>query len=166
MVDLHETKCQLLHVAGSVQRMVARDSSGAGKCSHDRQSQRRQIKMDRYRQAKELYVLNFCWDSADKKTGHDCPSKDGKHPLWKCEKFLKMTCQARYEKAKELKLCFCCLAGKHVAKDCTYKVCGVKGCSRRHHRLLHREANKRPKESGGEDPQRKEETRQIQLFVQ
>ena len=68
-----------------------------------------------------------------------------------------MTCQAEYEKAKELKLCFCCLAGKHVVKDCTYKACGVKGCSRRHHRLLHREANERPKESGVEDPQRKAE---------
>ena len=42
----------------------------------------------------------FAADSADKKIGHDCPLKDGKHPLWKCEKFLKMTCQARYEKPK------------------------------------------------------------------
>ena len=99
----------------------------------------------------------FADDSADKKTGHDCPLKDGKHPLWKCEKFLKMTGQARYEKVKELKLCFCCLAGKHVGKDCTYKACGVKGCNRRHHRLLHREANERPKESGVEDPQQKAE---------
>ena len=98
----------------------------------------------------------FADDSADKKTRY-CPLKDGKHPLWKCEKFLKMTCQARSEKTKELKLCFCCLAGKHVVKDCTYKACGVKGCSRRHHRLLHREANERPKESGVEDPQRKAE---------
>ena len=99
----------------------------------------------------------FADDSADKKTGHDCLLKDGKHPLWKCEKFLKMTCQARYEKAKDLKLCFCCLAGKHVVKGCTYKACGVKGCSRRHHRLLHRDANERPKESGVENPQRKAE---------
>ena len=99
----------------------------------------------------------FADDSADKKTGHDCPLKDGKHPLWKCEKILKMTSQARYEKAKKLKLCFCCLSGKHVVKDCTYNACGVKGCSRRHHRLLHREANERPTESGVEDPQRKAE---------
>ena len=49
-------------------------------------------------------------DSADQKTVHGCPMKNGKRPLRKCEKFLKMTCQARYEKAKELNLCFCCLA--------------------------------------------------------
>ena len=89
--------------------------------------------------------------------GQDCLLKDIKHPLWKCEKFLKMTCQARYEKVKELKLCFCCVAGKHVVKGCTDKVFGVKGCSRRHHRLLHREANGRPKDSGVEDPQQKAE---------
>ena len=81
--------------------------------------------------------------------------KDGKHPLWKCEKFLTMTCQARYEKAKELEFCFFCLAGKHVVEDCTYKAGGVKGCSRRHHRLLHREANERQEGSGSEDPQQR-----------
>ena len=95
----------------------------------------------------------FADDNYDKKTGHDCLLKDGKHFLWKCEKFLKMTCQARYEKVKELKLCFCCLAGKHAVKDCTYKACGVKGCNWRHHRLLHRETNERQKGSGPEDPQ-------------
>ena len=54
---------------------------------------------------KNSTVSTFADDMADKKTGHGCPLKDGKHPLWKCEKFLKMTCQARYEKTKELKLC-------------------------------------------------------------
>ena len=99
----------------------------------------------------------FADDNSDKKTGQGCLLRDGKHPLWKCETFLKMPCQARYKKVKELKLCFCCLAGKHVVKDCTYKACGVKGCNKRHHRLLHREANGRPKDSGVEDPQQKAE---------
>ena len=99
----------------------------------------------------------FADDSANKKTSHDCPLKDDKHPLWKCEKFLRMTSQARYEKAKELKLCYCCLAGKHVVKDFTYKLCGVKGCNKRHHRLLHRETNERQPGSGTEDRQQKAE---------
>ena len=68
-----------------------------------------------------------------------------------------MDCQTRYEKVKELKLCFCCLAGKHIVKDCTYKACGVKGCIRRHHRLLHRETSGQPKENRAEDPQQREE---------
>ena len=99
----------------------------------------------------------FADDNTDKNTGQDCLLKDGQQPLWKCEKFLKMTCQARYEKAKEVKLCFCCSAGKHVVKDCTYKACGVEGCNRWHHRLLHREANGRPKDGGVEDRQQKAE---------
>ena len=42
-------------------------------------------------------------------------------------------------------------------KDCTYKASRVKGCNRRHHRLLHRKANGQPKNSGVEDPQQKAE---------
>ena len=48
----------------------------------------------------------FAGDNSDKKTGQDCLLKDDRLPLWKCEKFLKMTCQERYEKAKELNFCF------------------------------------------------------------
>ena len=106
---------------------------------------------------KNYTFSTFADDNSDKKTGQDCLLKSGKHPLWKCEKFLKMTCQARYQKVKELKLCFCCLAGKHVVKDCTYKACGAKGCNRRHHRRLNRETNDRQKGSGLEDPQQKAE---------
>ena len=102
----------------------------------------------------------FADDNSDKKTGQECLLKDGKHPLWKCEKFLKMICQARYEKVKKLKLCFCCLAGKHVAKDCTYKACRVKGCNRRHPLETH----DRQKESGPEDPQQKAEANSVLLI--
>ena len=45
MVDVSEPKCHLLQEALSVQRMTARDSSGAGRRSHDRQSQRTQTEM-------------------------------------------------------------------------------------------------------------------------
>ena len=157
MVGACETKCYLLHGAGSVQLMVARGTAVQEDVLMTGNPNTDKSKWASKDKPKNPTFSTFADDSADKKTGHDCPLKDGKHPLWKCEKFLKMTCQARYEKVKELKLCFCCLAGKHVVKDCTYKACGVKGCNRRHHRLLHREANERPKESGVEDPQQKAE---------
>ena len=48
-------------------------------------------------QQKNYTFSTFADDNIDKKTGQDCLLKDGTHPLWKCEKFLKMTCQARYE---------------------------------------------------------------------
>ena len=47
MVNALETECQLLHATGSVQLMVARGSSGAGRHSHDTQSQRGQVEIDR-----------------------------------------------------------------------------------------------------------------------
>ena len=72
-----------------------------------------------------------------------------------------MNCQARYEKTKELKLCFCCLAGKHAVKDCTYKAYRVKSCSRWHHRLLHRELKARQKESGMANPRQKAEANSV-----
>ena len=117
--------------------------------------------MRKQRQAQELYVLNFCRQQYRQEDSPRLSIERSvnicKHPLWKCEKFLKMTCQARYEKRKEWKLCFCFLSGKHVVIDCTYRGCGVKGCNTRYHRLLHREASGKPKDGGVEDPQQKAE---------
>ena len=66
------------------------------------------LKWTRKDTPKNSTFSTFADDKTDKKTGQDCLLKDGKHPLWKCEKFLKMNCQARYEKAKELKFYFLC----------------------------------------------------------
>lgn len=47
----------------------------------------------------------------------------------------------RWEKAKELKLCFRCLGHDHVCGFCQRsRVCGIQGCKRTHHRLLHTKA--------------------------
>ena len=47
----------------------------------------------------------------------------------------------RWEKAKELKLCFRCLGHDHVGGSCQRsRVCGIQGCKRTHHRLLHTKA--------------------------
>ena len=55
---------------------------------------------------KNSIFLTFADDKTDKKIGQECPLKDGTHPSWKCQKFLKMNSQARFKKAKELKVCF------------------------------------------------------------
>ena len=64
--------------------------------------------------------------------------KDGKHPIWKCEKFKKMNVEERGQKAKELKLCFKCLSDAHQMRNCSGRLCDVNGCGKPHHRLLHR----------------------------
>ena len=67
-----------------------------------------------------------------------CALKDGKHPIWKCEKFKKMNVEERGQKAKELKLCFKCLSDAHQMRNCCGRLCDVNGCGKPHHRLLHR----------------------------
>ena len=71
------------------------------------------------------------------KNQREC-AQNGKHPIWKCEKFEKMNVEERGQKAKELKLCFKCLSDAHQLKNCSGRLCDVNGCGKPHHRLLHR----------------------------
>ena len=72
------------------------------------------------------------------KNQRECALKDGKHPIWKCEKFKKMNVEERGQKAKELKLCFKCLSDAHQMSNCSGRLCDVNDCGKPHHRLLHR----------------------------
>ena len=76
--------------------------------------------------------------SDNSKYQRECVLKDGKHPIWKCEKFKKMNVEERGQKAKELKLCFKCLSDAHQMTNCSGRLCDVNGCGKPHHRLLHR----------------------------
>ena len=76
--------------------------------------------------------------SDNSKYQRECALKDGKHPIWKCEKFKKMNVEERGQKAKELKLCFNCLSDAHQMRNCSGRLCDVNGCGKPHHRLLHR----------------------------
>ena len=76
--------------------------------------------------------------SENSKYQRECALKDGKHPIWKCEKFKKMNVEERGQKAKELKLCFKCLSDAHQMRNCSGRLCDVNGCGKPHHRLLHR----------------------------
>ena len=76
--------------------------------------------------------------SDNSKNQRECVLKDGKHPIWKCEKFKKMNVEERGQKAKELKLCFKCLSDAHQMRNCSGRLCDVNDCGKPHHRLLHR----------------------------
>ena len=76
--------------------------------------------------------------SDNSKYQRECALKDGKHPIWKCEKFKKMNVEERGQKAKDLKLCFKCLSDAHQMRNCSGRLCDVNGCGKPHHRLLHR----------------------------
>ena len=76
--------------------------------------------------------------SDNSKYQRECALKDGKHPIWKCEKFKRMNVEERGQKAKELKLCFKCLSDAHQMRNCSGRLCDVNGCGKPHHKLLHR----------------------------
>ena len=65
-----------------------------------------------------------------------CQSLD--HGVWFCKLFHDKGVDDRWQFAKEKKLCFRCLATDHRGKDCRKaRICGIGGCPRNHHRLLH-----------------------------
>ena len=69
-------------------------------------------------------------------------SKD--HGLWLCEQFKALPVDQRWEKARELRVCFSCLSHSHRSSTCRRaKRCPIVGCSSNHHRLLHNEVNQR-----------------------
>ncbi|KAK2558628.1 hypothetical protein P5673_018821 [Acropora cervicornis] len=69
-------------------------------------------------------------------------SKD--HGLWLCGQFKALPVDQRWEKARELRVCFSCLSHSHRSSTCRRaKRCPIVGCSSNHHHLLHNEVNQR-----------------------
>jgi len=62
------------------------------------------------------------------------------HYVWWCPDFQQTEVKNRYTHVREKRLCFHCLLPGHSVKTCTFRpeaVCGVQGCKRKHHRLVH-----------------------------
>ncbi|XP_055850357.1 uncharacterized protein LOC129914930 [Episyrphus balteatus] len=72
-----------------------------------------------------------------------CKCSKKKHVLSECDEFLALTPIERQAFAQEKSICFTCLnPSRHQWKVCAKKrSCGIEGCSRRHHPLLHTSAN-------------------------
>ena len=64
--------------------------------------------------------------------------KDGKHPIWKFEKFKKMNVKERGQNAKALRLRFNGLLDAQQMRNCTCRFRDDNDCGKPHHRLLHR----------------------------
>ncbi|XP_058814579.1 uncharacterized protein LOC131678438 [Topomyia yanbarensis] len=58
------------------------------------------------------------------------------HQTGSCQKFKRLCVDDRWKLVKERKLCRRCLT-PHTRWPCKGEICGVNGCQRRHHRLLH-----------------------------
>ena len=69
-----------------------------------------------------------------------CNSDD--HKLIDCKSFLMKNARDRYAVVKSFGICFHCLLGAHLIRDCKHefsKTCGKSGCDKHHHQLLHRD---------------------------
>ena len=69
-----------------------------------------------------------------------CGLCSSNHFLWSCPKFRTMNQESKYKYIRDQRLCFNCLKGGHVQRDCqSQRKCAVSGCGRKHHFLLHRD---------------------------
>ena len=63
------------------------------------------------------------------------------HGLFSCEDFKSKDARARFNIAKQHRLCFNCLVPGHYADKCRKpSVCSVPGCGRKHTKFLHTDA--------------------------
>ena len=73
--------------------------------------------------------------SNEERIQRPCAMCEEPHPIWNCEKFLKLSVSLRIEEVKEKRLCFNCL-GPHKKMDCRSKY-KCRECHLKHHTLLH-----------------------------
>ncbi len=61
-----------------------------------------------------------------------------RHGIESCWALKEKTLDERWKIVKQARVCFCCLKAGHQTMQCPDgKVCGVGGCDRKHHQLLH-----------------------------
>lgn len=73
------------------------------------------------------------------------------HPT-SCKKFREADSDTRWDIAKKKRLCFRCLRTRKKSHSCSPRKCGVNGCERFHHRLLHHQLKaEERKEDPGEE---------------
>ena len=77
-------------------------------------------------------------DRATHDNAPECCACGGKHSVVECRNFQRMDTSQRFQLAKENRLCFVCLKGRHAARFCrTDILCSVADCGGKHHELLH-----------------------------
>lgn len=70
-----------------------------------------------------------------------CPCCPEEHAIYRCMKFQDMNFSERKSVAARMSLCYNCLKLNHRVNDCqSNQRCKVQGCGRKHHSLLHPEA--------------------------
>lgn len=82
-----------------------------------------------------------------------CPK--GTHDVSECAEFLKLNVNKRWDCLRQKHICFVCLKKMHKTACPDKKECGVNGCDKFHHKLLHKDV----KSESHDEPKSKEETK-------
>jgi len=84
------------------------------------------------------HPATYCMPVPSGRVWDPCVVCKGKHPLWRCVVFKAKTPTQRVKVVADNYVCFSCLNGKHLAKDCPKGLkCSVPGCGKPHSVLLH-----------------------------
>jgi hypothetical protein len=121
--------------------------------------------------SKEHTHLHYEEDSSSETTAPAKEPKEGEkrkcgcckrenHKTSDCRQFIKMNVKQRWNKVKDNRLCLSCLnSRRHAVKDCPEaKLCGINGCTYKHHKLLHSD-----KKETDKNTQKKSETENVGL---
>jgi len=83
-------------------------------------------------------MVTGCTESHES-DGKLCILCTGRHPLFRCSKFIGMKLDDRLKYANDKKLCYNCLSVGHISAKCKSSyLCQVPGCNRKHSKYLHR----------------------------
>ncbi|XP_055714320.1 uncharacterized protein LOC129808566 [Phlebotomus papatasi] len=79
----------------------------------------------------------------EENTKRGCANCQEDHYTTVCPKLRELTPEGRFVRVRELKLCLSCLGRNHRIVNCfRRRPCGIEGCKRQHHRLLHQKVEK------------------------
>ncbi|XP_028407849.1 uncharacterized protein LOC114530429 [Dendronephthya gigantea] len=97
---------------------------------------------------------NFATVTDGRQRNCACCNKIG-HGVWSCAKFKDGSVAQRWALAKEKQLCYRCLSDHHLGRNCPRtRVCGLEGCKRNHHQLLHDSERKDQQETDRDGKER------------
>lgn len=88
------------------------------------------------------------------------------HKIESCQKIKSDDVDIRWKIVTEKKLCFSCLKNNHQTMKCRVRQsCGINGCRRPHHTLLHKDSEIAPTFNGFEEPKTKEAKKNENVFA-
>ncbi|XP_045206181.2 uncharacterized protein LOC123558365 [Mercenaria mercenaria] len=95
---------------------------------------------DKWKPSRPQVTTHFVNNKKSQGSQKVCKVCFDNHDVWNIYVFKQLSPSQRWEKAKDLKLCFRCLGNGHAGSTCNrMKVCGIQGCKKNHNRLLHNE---------------------------